>query len=302
VILNYNGKDLTDRCIDSLFRSIENIDYEIIVIDNGSDDESADYLEKKYSFIKVLREGKNKYISAYNDGVKEASKQWVFLLNNDMTFEKGFIVPILEHISHSDVFAVGSKMLRDNGDFEKCVNIPVFRFGYLRIKSVDVNELTPSVYIGTHGAFNREKFIEIGGFDGVYSPFYSEDVDLCYRAWKRGWKTYVEPRSIIYHKHMATIGRLFKRRYVLRISARNHFIFLWKNITSKKIILYHIVFLPIILLGAILMGKYYYIPGFFEALMLLLRGKIDRDKTAIKTDEEIFSYFRKFECLTNSLR
>jgi len=301
VILNYNGKEITERCINSLINSIKDIDYEIIVVDNGSNDGSAYYLESKFNFIKVINKRENKYISAYNDGVKEAKNQWVFLLNNDMTFENGFLTPILEHLSQEDIFAVGSKMLKENKDVERCANIPSFKYGYLLIKSVDVDEFLPSIYIGTHGVFNRDKFLEIGGFDDIYSPFYSEDLDLCYRAWKRGWMTYIEPRSIIYHKHMVTIGRFFKRSYILKISARNRFVFLWKNITSKKMIFEHIVCLPFILFGAIFMGKFHYIPSFWMALKLLFKGKIKRELSYVKTDEEILYYFRRFECLTHSL-
>jgi len=302
IILNYNGKEITERCINSLINSIKDIDYEIIVVDNGSNDGSAYYLESKFNFIKVINERENKYISAYNDGVKEAKNQWVFLLNNDMTFENGFLTPILEHLSQKDIFAVGSKMLKENKDIEKCANIPSFKYGYLWIKSVDVDEFFPSIYIGTHGVFNRDKFLEIEGFDEIYSPFYSEDLDLCYRAWKRGWLTYIEPSSVILHKHMGTISRFFEKNYILKISARNHFIFIWKNMTSKRIIFEHIMFLPLILFGAILMGKFHYIPGFCEALKLLFRGKIKRDQNNEKTDEEILYYFRRFECLTSSLR
>jgi len=71
------------------------------------------------------------------------------------------------------------------GKFEKGVNIAKFKFGYFWIKSKNVEKLSPSIYIGTHGMFRREMFLELGGFDEVYSPFYSEDLDLCYRAWKR---------------------------------------------------------------------------------------------------------------------
>ena len=295
VILNYNGKEITERCINSLINSIKDIDYEIIVVDNGSNDGSAYYLESKFNFIKVINKRENKYISAYNDGVKEAKNQWVFLLNNDMTFEDGFLTPILEHLFQDNIFAVGSKMLKENKDFEKCANIPSFKYGYLWIKSVDVNEFLPSIYIGAHGVFNRDEFLEIGGFDDIYSPFYSEDLDLCYRAWKRGWMTYIEPRSIIYHKHMATINKFFSRDYILRINARNHLIFLWKNLSSIRLILSHVFFLPFLLVGSFTIGKSYYISAFFESLKYLKRISKERfqeSRKNIKTDEEILLLFK----------
>jgi len=296
VILNYNGKELTERCIDSLNHCISGYNYEIIVIDNGSSDGSVGYLKNKFPTVRIIEEDFNKFIVAYNDGVKEAKGEWVFLLNNDMVFKENFLTPLLDHISDKDLFAVGSKMLSFEGKFEKGANIPKFRFGYLWLKTKEVDKLTPSIYIGTHGLFRKEMFLELRGFDEIYSPFYSEDLDLCYRAWEKGWKVIVEPRSVIYHKHMATINKFFDRNYILKINARNHFIFLWKNLTSKRLITEHILFLPLLLIGAVLISKPYYLSGFVDALKLLLRGEIKQlmEKNLNLKDEEIFKLFRDY--------
>jgi GT2 family glycosyltransferase len=296
VILNYNGKELTERCIDSLTCCISGYNYEIIVVDNGSNDGSVEHLKNKFPSITIIEEGYNKFIVAYNDGVKEAKGEWVFLLNNDMVFKGNFLAPLLEYISDKDLFTVGSKMLSFEGKFEKGANIAKFRFGYLWLKTKEVDKLTPSIYIGTHGLFRKEMFLELRGFDIIYSPFYSEDLDLCYRAWKKGWKIFVEPSSVIYHKHMTTINKFFDRKYILRINARNHLIFLWKNLTSKRLIIEHILFLPFILIGAVLISKAYYLGGFLDALKLLLRGEIKglTENNINLKDEEIFKLFRDY--------
>jgi GT2 family glycosyltransferase len=296
VILNYNGKELAERCIDSLTCCISGYNYEIIVVDNGSSDGSVEYLKNKFPSIKIIEEGYNKFIVAYNDGVEKAKGEWVFLLNNDMVFKEDFLTPLLDCISDKDSFAVGSKMLSFEGKFEKGANIAKFRFGYLWLKTKEVDKLTPSIYIGAHGLFRKEMFLELGGFDEIYLPFYSEDLDLCYRAWKRGWKVFVEPRSVIYHKHMATINKFFDRNYILRVNARNHFIFLWKNLSSKRLIIRHILFLPLLLIGAVLISKSYYLSGFVDALQLLLRGEIKRltQNNINLKDEEIFKLFRDY--------
>ena len=91
VILNYNGKELTERCIDSLMDCLSGYNYEIIVVDNGSNDGSVEYFKDKFPSIKVIEEGCNKFIVAYNDGVKEAKGEWVFLLNNKEENTENFI-------------------------------------------------------------------------------------------------------------------------------------------------------------------------------------------------------------------
>ena len=296
IILNYNGKELTERCMESLMLCLSGYAYEVIVVDNGSSDGSVEYLKDKFPWIRIIEEGYNKFIVAYNDGVKEAKGEWIFLLNNDMLFKEDFLIPLLNSLNDQNLFAIGSKMESFEGKFEKGVNIAKFKFGYFWIKSKNVEKLSPSIYIGTHGMFRREMFLELGGFDGVYSPFYSEDLDLCYRAWKKGLKIFVEPSSVIYHKHMATIDKFFDRDYILRVNARNHFVFIWKNLTSRSLILRHILFLPFLLIGGIFVGKPYYISGFTDALRLLFKGKIHRlgKNDIYLNDEEILKMFREY--------
>ena len=70
----------------------------------------------------------------------------------------------------------------------------------------------PSIRVFTGGgssAFDRRKFLELGGFDHLYRPFYYEDTDLGFMAWKRGWKVLYEPGSIVFHEHRGTIGKKF---------------------------------------------------------------------------------------------
>ncbi|MGC8979543.1 glycosyltransferase family 2 protein [Caldisericum sp.] len=292
IILNYNGKGLTERCIDSLIRCIAGYNYEIIVVDNGSSDGSAEYLKNKFPSIKIIEEGFNKFIFAYNDGVKEAKGEWVFLLNNDMMFKGDFLSPLLEYVTQPDLFAVGSRLFNYEGKFESGVKILFFKFGLLSIRTEDINNPTFSFYIGTHGIFRREMFNALGGFDEVYTPFYFEDVDLCYRAWKRGWKVMVEPKSIIFHKHQATIGKFFDKSYIDRIIVRNNFIFQWKNITDKRVMLGYLFWIPIRLIKALLWQRIYYVKGFFDAVSLLIKGKITRNSSQEDkmSDKDIFNF------------
>lgn len=263
VILNYNRKDLLKRCLDSLLPALGQDALEILVVDNASTDGSVAMLNSAYPSVRMVLEAANRSIVAYNDGVAQARGQWVLLLNNDMVFETGFATPLLTFVAeHPDVFAVGSRLVNPAGGVEKCRNICRWSHGWLSTMSVSSVGARPAFFVGAHALFSRQKYMAIGGFDEAFFPFYSEDVDLCYRAWKRGWEVYVEPRSSITHAHMGTIGAAFDRRYVLSINARNRFLVQWRNIDDPEARRLHRLMLPFNLAACMAMGKLYY-PGAF---------------------------------------
>jgi glycosyltransferase involved in cell wall biosynthesis len=95
---------------------------------------------------------------------------------------------------------------------------------------------------GGSSAFDRRKFLELGAFDALLAPFYLEDTDLGYMAWKRGWKVLYEPRSIVYHEHRGTIGKRFTRAQIDRVLKKNFLLFAWKNIHEWPRLVSHFCF------------------------------------------------------------
>ena len=91
-------------------------------------------------------------------------------------------------------------------------------------------------------AFDRRKVLELGGFDPLLAPFYLEDTDLGYQAWKRGWKVFYEPRSVVWHEHRGTIGKRFSPGYIERVLKKNFILFCWKNIHEPERIAAHLFF------------------------------------------------------------
>jgi GT2 family glycosyltransferase len=266
VILNYNRKDLLKRCLDSLLPALGQDCLETIVVDNASTDGSVAMLESAYPEVRIVSETTNRSVVAYNDGVAQARGQWVLLLNNDMVFEPGFAIPLLTFVAeHPDVFAVGSRLVNPAGGVEACRNVCHWSHGWLSTATVSSLDACPSFYVGASALFSRSKYVAIGGLDEAFYPFYSEDVDLCYRAWKRGWEVYVEPHSSITHAHMATIGVSFDRRYVLSIAARNKFLVQWRNIDDPEARRLHRLLLPFNVAACAALGKVYYPEAFLSA-------------------------------------
>ncbi|PIU72010.1 hypothetical protein COS80_00105, partial [Candidatus Woesebacteria bacterium CG06_land_8_20_14_3_00_39_27] len=98
-----------------------------------------------------------------------------------------------------------------------------------------------SFYVsGGSGVFRRSFWMSLGGMDEkLFSPFYWEDIDICYRAAKRGYQILWDPESLVIHKHESTISKLSKK-YVARVRERNQLLFIWKNITSASLTRRHL--------------------------------------------------------------
>jgi hypothetical protein len=123
------------------------------------------------------------------------------------------------------------------------------------------------------GAFSREIFMDLGGYDDRYLPGIMEDVDLCYRARRAGYQLYYEPQSVVYHWGQASFKKAFGRRKTLALAHRNTFLFMWKNFSSPSFWIEHLFFLPLRLLLALVRGQWEWIQGFFAALQIQCRKK-----------------------------
>jgi GT2 family glycosyltransferase/glycosyltransferase involved in cell wall biosynthesis len=239
VIPNWNGKDLLARYLPSVVTALAgNAANEIVVVDNGSTDGSAEYVRSVFPQVKLIALDTNLgFGGGSNAGFRAASNDIVVLLNSDMRVAPDFLAPLLDGFADSQVFAVScqiffsdpSKLREETG-----LTQGWWQDGSLRVRHrIDpaVDGLFPCFYGGGGScAFDRRKFLELGGFDSILAPFYLEDTDLGYLAWKRGWKVLYQPRSVVYHEHRGTIGKRFSEAYIQTVLKKNFLLFCWKNI------------------------------------------------------------------------
>lgn len=245
VIPTWNGLDLLQKYLPSVLRALGgDLRHEVIVVDNASEDGTVEYLGQHFPGVRVLAQERNLgFGGGSNAGFRAAKNDIVVLLNNDMRVAPDFLAPLLEPFSEPDVFAVACQIfLSDPAKRREETGLTETWWEGGRL--VASHRVEPELDVpfpcaypgGGSSAFDRRKFLQLGGFDEVFRPFYYEDTDLGIMAWKRGWKVLYQPRSVVWHEHRGTIGKKFKRDYIDGVIRRNLLVYGWKNIHDWRIL------------------------------------------------------------------
>ncbi|GAB4027616.1 MAG: glycosyltransferase family 2 protein [Candidatus Microgenomates bacterium] len=264
IIPCWNSEAQLKKNLPSVLVAAKKADARVIVVDDHSQDRSVDYLESLKTEITLLKNDKNLgFGETVNRGVSYAKSDLVSLLNTDVRPASNCFVNARKYFVDKSVFAVGFNS--NEGSMRVSWNRGLFH----HFKS---NNTTISLWAsGGQAMFNREKYLTLGGMDALYTPFYWEDTDLGYNAWKRGWKVLWGKDCHCVHDHKASVIREnFVKDKIYTTAQRNQFLFIWKNISDPKLLLSHILYLPFYLLQ--------YPRPVFAALKLLPDALISRKK------------------------
>ncbi|MEQ8426162.1 MAG: glycosyltransferase, partial [Cyclobacteriaceae bacterium] len=203
--------------------------FEIIVVDDCSTDDSVGYLQKNFPEIQILSNEINKGFSCtINKGIFKAKYDLVLLLNSDIILTKGYFDHQFKYFTQKDTFGVMGRVVGWNDEkIQDAARLPEFHglkiktSGNYLIKPMK-NESLYTLYLsGANALVNRKKLIELGGFDEIFSPFYIEDCDLSFRAWRLGWKCYYEHQAICRHQTSSSVKVKSNKKYVDVIYNRN---------------------------------------------------------------------------------
>jgi GT2 family glycosyltransferase len=240
LIPTFNGREILAECLPTVIADVESRGGgdEIIILDNASCDGTRAFIEEEYPLARVVVLTENKAIFALNDGARAAKHEYLFFLNNDMLLKPGCISSLLDSFEASDVFAVTGKVYQwDGRTVQAARRRPAFNHGYfwyLPAKEPDAPGITLHA-LGGQSVFHREKFLSLGGLDPLFSPFYHEDLDISWRALKRGWRILYEPHAEMIHKGAATAGKMFTKLEIETIMRKNLFLFMWKNLRDPAL-------------------------------------------------------------------
>ena len=240
VILNYNVCYFLEACLKSVQKAISNIDAEIIVVDNNSDDESCIMVKTLFPQVKLIENKENYGFSKGNNiGVLQAEGEYLCVLNPDTIVAEDTFTKILDFIKNKDKFGViGCKLINGVGDFlpESKRNIPYIKAAVKKIlgNTIDyyANHLNKNetgkvaVLVGAFMFLKRDLYNEIGGFDEDYF-MYGEDIDFSYRVLKAGYSNYYFGETTVIHfKGESTLrDKFYARRFygAMQIFYKKHF-------------------------------------------------------------------------------
>lgn len=234
VILNWNGGDVTLDCLQSLQSQTRKPD-EVIVVDNGSVDDSNELIKRKFPMINVIDLPKNLgFAGGVNVGIKASTSDYVMLLNNDATCEKDCIEQLLKTAVDKQADIIQAVILTDEGRKIDSTGDTYTIWGLphpsRRNESANNAPTTDQpIFSGSGGAslYKRSLFNEIGYFDEMFFAYY-EDVDISMRAQLRGKKVWLSSKAIVQHKMNHTSNRMpgFGREMTIR----NSIYLFWKNL------------------------------------------------------------------------
>lgn len=258
IIPNYNGAALIEKNLPKVLDAVsDQKDIEVIIADDASRTDEQIKLAgivrhvKETSKIPVtlIQHKKNKgFASNVDSGAFASNADYLVFLNTDVAPKKGFIKFLLEDFKkNKNLFGVGCmdesiegniKVLRGRGTAS-------WKRGFLTHQRGEINKTDTFWVSGGSSMVRRSMFEKIGGLDPLYNPFYWEDIDLSYKAQKAGYDLFFEKRSVVVHDHArGAIKKHFSENDIKTIAYRNQLIFIWKNITDAKLILWHFLWLP----------------------------------------------------------
>lgn len=252
VILNWNGLSDTLECLQSI-KKIDYPNYRIVIIDNGSKNNEAEAIKQKYPDVHLIKNKENKgFTLAANQGIEFSLREkadYILLLNNDTVVSPDFLSILVNFAEKKErVGAVGPKILYYNSDKIWFNGGMIYWWiGFTRhLERLKENSKSKIHfprevdYISCCLLIKRETIERVGFLDPIYFTGY-EDVDWCVGAEKLGYKNFVVPDSVIWHKVSAAFGEKGTQRisdFGAYYYSRNAIIFAKKHLAGFKNIIF----------------------------------------------------------------
>jgi GT2 family glycosyltransferase len=290
VVVNWNRKELLRACLDSLQRQGE-VAFEVIVVDNGSADGSAEMAEAEFG-VRVIRNRENRgFCAANNQGIAGAQGDFVALINNDAEAAEGWLAALQRACSGApDIGMAASKVLvwEDPSRIDKAGHL-IFPDGQNRGRgsgAADRGQYDREEEVlwpdGCAALYRKAMLDEIGGFDEDFFA-YGDDAELGLRARIAGWRCVYTPQAVVRHHRGSTLGKDSVRR--LELIERNRLLLALKLFPWSLLLLNPLFFAARLAAGALAAwrgaGDTAYFPG-LAGKWRLVRGLVAGQLQALR--------------------
>lgn len=267
VILNYNGKKWLEKCLPTI-RKIQYKPLEVIIVNNGSTDDSGEFVKKKFPRFRLLEIMPNRgFAGANNIGVKAAWGKYVLLLNNDTKVTRNFLSPLVNALEEDPSIGAAQPQMRSMRNPSLLDSVASFytstgflyHYGYYQKcdKKQYQHKLVTYSIKGACFFTRRDLYMKLGGLDEDF-VCYVEESDLCHRIMLYGKKIIYIPDSFIYHWGGGDMSVMEKNETTAFRTVRNRFYSYIKNLSLIEIIKVlpiHFIFSEALIVFALLRGK-----------------------------------------------
>ena len=213
VVLNWNGKQVLERCLQSLqLQTYQPI--EIIVVDNASTDESVDFVRKEFPDVRLIQNERNLGFGGGNNvGIRASQGKYIMMLNNDTRLDPKCIEGLKRSIDKDEKYGASASkiLLEDEDDLIDAAGIVVcpdgLSIGRGRLEKGNRYNQEVKVFFASDCAclYRKEMLEDIGLYDEDFFA-YADETDMGWRAQLAGWECIYNPKAIVYHFHSASSG------------------------------------------------------------------------------------------------
>lgn len=234
----FRNPDGLRRCLLSIAQRSSALAERVTVVDDSGDGHVRAALEGDFPHVKWIVHRQNAgFIAAANAAMRACDCELVILLNDDVALAMDPVPVIAQAFADPKLFALTFQSTHADGSFREGAKRLVWPFGIPRVlhnardQHPTANGNHPSDYaVGGHAAFRRLAFLQLGGFDSLFHPFYWEDVDLGLRARQKGWSIIYHPDCRVIHAGASAIRTTYQANQIREITERNRLLFAWRHL------------------------------------------------------------------------